>query len=205
MEPRWGSLFFAHYNPVCAVRHWALEWNCFAVHSSVVSRKFLLTIPQRILICRSGLTPRSHETASKQSRRKAAPTAENHHFSIRIRIRIGRHRGTKAQRGSALRRAGGEGRRPRAPIRNWGKGERSRSGSRLWGCKCALLSLHTELCTLNSFPSFTPTALNSKAQRRAAHAGSPIVPMFEPQRGSTNYETGCWMLDAGCLKALKQP
>ena len=51
---------------------------------------------------------------------------------------------------------------------------------------------------LNRFKhlAFTPTALNSKAQRRAAHAGVPIAPMIEPQRGSTNHETGCWMLDA---------
>ena len=46
--------------------------------------------------------------------------------------------------------------------------------------------------------AFTPTALNSGAQRRAvpceafrrsmvAHAGSPIAPMIEPQRGSTNH------------------
>ncbi len=33
---------------------------------------------------------------------------------------------------------------------------------------------------------FTPTALNSKAQRREAHAGVLIGHMFEPQRGSTN-------------------
>ncbi len=33
VEPRWGSLFFTHSNPVCASRHWALEWNCVAVHS----------------------------------------------------------------------------------------------------------------------------------------------------------------------------
>ena len=32
-----GFVFFAHFNPVCAVRHWALEWNCFAVHFSVAS------------------------------------------------------------------------------------------------------------------------------------------------------------------------
>ena len=38
----------------------------------------------------------------------------------------------------------------------------------------------------HSFPSFTPTALNSGAQRRVAHAGSPIAYMIEPQRGSTN-------------------
>ena len=31
----------------------------------------------------------------------------------------------------------------------------------------------------------TPTALNSKAQCRAAHTGFPITPMTEPQRGST--------------------
>ena len=45
---------------------------------------------------------------------------------------------------------------------------------------------------------FTPTALNSAAQRRAvpceafrrsmvAHAGVPTAPIIEPQRGSTNY------------------
>ena len=32
----------------------------------------------------------------------------------------------------------------------------------------------------------TPTALNSKAQRRAAHAGLLIIHITEPQRGSTN-------------------
>ena len=31
----------------------------------------------------------------------------------------------------------------------------------------------------------TPTALNSKAQRRVAHAGLPITHTIEPQRGST--------------------
>ena len=35
--------------------------------------------------------------------------------------------------------------------------------------------------------AFTPTALNSGAQRRAAHAGVPISPMIEPHRGSTNH------------------
>ena len=35
--------------------------------------------------------------------------------------------------------------------------------------------------------AFTPTALYSGAQRRVAHAGVPIVPMIEPQRGSTNH------------------
>ncbi len=34
--------------------------------------------------------------------------------------------------------------------------------------------------------AFTPKALNSKAQRRVAHAGLPIIHMIEPQRGSTN-------------------
>ena len=34
--------------------------------------------------------------------------------------------------------------------------------------------------------NFTPTALNSGAQRRAAHAGVPVAPMIEPQRGCTN-------------------
>ena len=34
-------------------------------------------------------------------------------------------------------------------------------------------------------PAFTPTALNSGAQRRVAHAGLPITHMIEPQRGST--------------------
>ena len=34
--------------------------------------------------------------------------------------------------------------------------------------------------------TFTPTALDSTAQRRAAHAGLPIIHMIEPQRGSTN-------------------
>ena len=33
--------------------------------------------------------------------------------------------------------------------------------------------------------AFTPTALNSRAQCRVAHAGSPVAPMIEPQRGST--------------------
>ena len=33
---------------------------------------------------------------------------------------------------------------------------------------------------------FTPTALDSKAQCRVAHAGLPIIPKNEPQRGSTN-------------------
>ena len=33
--------------------------------------------------------------------------------------------------------------------------------------------------------AITPTALNSKAQCRAAHAGSPITHKTEPQRGST--------------------
>jgi len=36
------------------------------------------------------------------------------------------------------------------------------------------------------FLAITPTALNSTAQRRVAHAGVPIVHMIEPQRGSTN-------------------
>ena len=31
----------------------------------------------------------------------------------------------------------------------------------------------------------TPTALNSRAQCRAAHAGLPITHVTEPQRGST--------------------
>ena len=31
----------------------------------------------------------------------------------------------------------------------------------------------------------TPTALNSRAQRRVAHAGLPITHTVEPQRGST--------------------
>ncbi len=35
--------------------------------------------------------------------------------------------------------------------------------------------------------AFTPTALNSRAQRRVAHAGVPIGPIIEPQRGSTNH------------------
>ena len=58
----------------------------------------------------------------------------------------------------------------------------------------------SSLLSLHSFPSFTPTALNSKAQRRAvpceafrrsmvAHAGVPISQMIEPQRGSTTYLT----------------
>ncbi len=34
--------------------------------------------------------------------------------------------------------------------------------------------------------AFTPTALNSGAQRRVAHAGVPIAHTIEPQRGSTN-------------------
>ncbi len=34
----------------------------------------------------------------------------------------------------------------------------------------------------------TPTALNSKAQRRVAHAGLPITHMTEPQRGSREEE-----------------
>ena len=34
--------------------------------------------------------------------------------------------------------------------------------------------------------AFTPTAVNSRAQRRTAHAGAPIALMIEPQRGSTN-------------------
>ena len=37
VEPRWGTKFVVLFNPVCAVRHWALEWNCVAVHSSVAS------------------------------------------------------------------------------------------------------------------------------------------------------------------------
>ena len=32
-----GFVVFVHFNPVCALRHWALEWNCFAVLSSVAS------------------------------------------------------------------------------------------------------------------------------------------------------------------------
>ena len=36
---------------------------------------------------------------------------------------------------------------------------------------------------------FTPTALNSRAQRRVAHAGVPIGHMFEPQRGSTSNQS----------------
>ena len=39
------------------------------------------------------------------------------------------------------------------------------------GGMSALLSPLSELCTLNSFPSFTPTALNSKAQCRVATLG----------------------------------
>ena len=35
--------------------------------------------------------------------------------------------------------------------------------------------------------AFTPTALNSGAQRRVTHAGVPIGHMIEPQRGSTNH------------------
>ena len=34
-------------------------------------------------------------------------------------------------------------------------------------------------------PAFTLTALNSRAQRRVAHAGLQITHMTEPQRGST--------------------
>ena len=34
--------------------------------------------------------------------------------------------------------------------------------------------------------AITPKALNSKAQRRVAHAGLPIIHTVEPQRGSTN-------------------
>ena len=30
-----GFVVFVHFNPACATRHWALEWNCFAVLSSV--------------------------------------------------------------------------------------------------------------------------------------------------------------------------
>ena len=45
------------------------------------------------------------------------------------------------------------------------------------------------ICTIIRFKhlAFTPTALNSRAQRRVAHAGVPIDPMIEPQRGSTNH------------------
>ena len=32
-----GFVVFVHFNPVCAVRHWALEWNCVAVLSSLAS------------------------------------------------------------------------------------------------------------------------------------------------------------------------
>lgn len=35
-KPRQGSLFFAHINEVCVVRHRALESNCFAVHFRAV-------------------------------------------------------------------------------------------------------------------------------------------------------------------------
>ncbi len=35
------------------------------------------------------------------------------------------------------------------------------------------------------YPAFTPTSLNSRAQRRVAHAGVPVGPKIEPQRGST--------------------
>ena len=38
--------------------------------------------------------------------------------------------------------------------------------------------------------AFTPTALNSRAQRREAHAGLPITHMTEPQRGSTKGAVG---------------
>ena len=89
VEPRWGSLFVTHSYPVCAVRHWALEWNCFAVLSS----------PER----RMEISP------------SIAPIYRFKHLA------------------------------------------------------------------------FTPTALNSGAQRRGAHAGVPTAPMIEPQRGSTNY------------------
>ena len=44
-----------------------------------------------------------------------------------------------------------------------------------------------------SYPYFvlvTPTALNSKAQRRQAHAGFPITHTIEPQRGSTRGANG---------------
>ena len=37
----------------------------------------------------------------------------------------------------------------------------------------------------NQHLAYTPKALNSKAQCRVAHAGLPITPMTEPQRGST--------------------
>ena len=51
------------------------------------------------------------------------------------------------------------------------------------------LSAHLrELCEFTSqknYLAITPTALNSKAQRRVAHAGSPIPHTTEPQRGST--------------------
>ena len=39
-----GFLIFFHSNPVCASRHWALEWNCFAVHSSHAGRRGLPSV-----------------------------------------------------------------------------------------------------------------------------------------------------------------
>ena len=63
------------------------------------------------------------------------------------------------------------------------EGERSRSGSRLEG-----MQMCPSIAPINLFKllPFTPTAINSKAQRREAHAGVLIGHMFEPQRGSTN-------------------
>jgi len=55
-------------------------------------------------------------------------------------------------------------------------------------------------------PAFTPTALNSRAQRRVAHAGLPITHMTEPQRGSTMNQHSIQQLQrkisAICVKEL---
>ncbi len=51
------------------------------------------------------------------------------------------------------------------------------------------MQMRPSISPINRFRhlAFTPTALNSRAQRRVAHAGGPTAPMIEPQRGSTNY------------------
>ena len=45
--------------------------------------------------------------------------------------------------------------------------------------------------------AITPKALNSKAQRRAAHAGLRITHMTEPQRGSTKGAGGAEIATIG--------
>ena len=63
------------------------------------------------------------------------------------------------------------------------------------------MQMRPSIAPINRFKHLpiTPTAFHSRAQRRATHAGSPIAPMIEPQRGSLflSISTQCAPRDTG--------